>query len=180
MLLKKKYLKKIKNVESLDTYKVSTDIPYIKSESIKLNKNLDTRDDLYKPDKFFVNDDEEYMKILSENITDVIGRVMPKNLKVRKDIGSDGEVLEILKYGDEVQIIKAFNGWYYVKTQADILGWCMCCHIDTSIDGFNKQEEALAKNEYIEKVLANAANAKKELVKPKAKSIEIHADLFNV
>lgn len=131
----------------------------IESESIKITKDLDARDDLYKFDDFFAADNEEYLEIASNGTDNVFGRVMPKSLKLRKDIGSDGEVLETLEHEEEVSIIKAFNGWYYVQTSRGTYGWCMSCHIDTDINGYDKEEEAKSRNEYIEKTLKDAENS---------------------
>lgn len=156
--LKEYYLEKAKESN------VDIDIPYIESESIKITKDLDTRDDLYKVDSFFAGEDKEYMQILSGEVEgEVMGMVMPKSLKLRRSIGADGEVLETLTHGEEVHIKKAFNGWYYVETLNGVLGWCMCCHIDTSIGGYDKQEEAKTRNEYIEKTLEEA---KKGSIRP--------------
>ena len=169
--LKEYYLEKAKESSNIDI-----DIPYIEPESVKIVKDLDHRDDLYKVDSFFAYEDEEYLQILSgETEEDVMGIVMPKNLKLRKNIGSDGEVLETLTHGEEVHIKKAFNGWYYVETLNGVLGWCMCCHIDTSIGGYDKQEEAKTRNEYIEKTLEEA---KKGLVKPDDKPTKIRKQIF--
>lgn len=77
---------------------------------------------MYRVDDYFANEDEEYMQIISGEVSDVMGKVMPKSLKLRKDIGSDGEVLENLGHGEEVSIIKAFNGWYYVETSRGTFG----------------------------------------------------------
>ena len=173
----RRYSKKLKNMEALNTPRVDIDIPDIESESIKLNKDLDTRDDLYKLDDFFAYDDEEYVQIASGEVTDVIGRVMPKSLKLRKDIGSDGEVLEILEHAEEVYIVKAFNGWYYIKTSRETFGWCMCCHIDTNINGFNREMEAASRNKYIEDTLESTKNG---LVKADDEPTKIRSGLFSV
>ena len=96
------------------------------------------------------------MQIISGEVSDVMGKVMPKSLKLRKDIGSDGEVLENLGHGEEVSIIKAFNGWYYVETSRGTFGQYMCCHIDTNVDGYDREDEARRRNEYIENTLKEA------------------------
>lgn len=136
---------------------------YIEPESIKITEGLDTRDDLYRVDDLFAYNDKEYLKIASGEIDNIKGRVLPSQLKVRKDIGSDGEVLEYLQHDDEVTIIKAFNGWYNIITSTGICGWCMCCHIDTAINGYNKKSKAIARNNEIKKILKDAENG---LVKP--------------
>ncbi|MBQ8997145.1 MAG: SH3 domain-containing protein [Clostridium sp.] len=130
----------------------------IESNSIKITKDLDTRDDFYKVDNFFASDDHEYLQIASGEVDNIMGKVMPKSLKLRQDIGSDGEVIEMLEQNEEVSIIKAFNGWYYIETSRGTCGWCMCCHIDTNINGYDREHIAKARNEHIEKTLEKTKN----------------------
>ena len=146
------------NDSNYDDFRREFDDVDIESESIKITANLDTRDDLYKLDDFFASDDEEYMNILSNNVDDAQGKVMSKSLKLRKDIGSDGEVIDMLEQNEIVSIIKAFNGWYYVETQDGLQGWCMCCHIDTNVDGFDRDEMAERRNSRISNILKRTNN----------------------
>ena len=165
-MTRKDYLKEISSFDEVN----------IEPESIKIIENLDTRDDLYRVDDYFASEDEEYMQIISGEFTDVMGKVMSKSLKLRKDIGSDGEVLENLEHGEEVSIIKAFNGWYYVETSRGTFGWCMCCHIDTNIDGYDREDEAKRRNEYIENTLKEAEQG---LVRPTDEPTKIRKGFLN-
>ena len=144
MFFGKKRSKKMDALEELKNMQpTQIDIPFIETESIKINKDLDSRDDLYKLDDFFAHEDEAYMRVISGDMVDIKGVVIPKSLKLRDSIGSDGEVLKILTIDEEVTIIKAFNGWYNVRTQDDIAGWCMCCHIKANIDIPEEQSDIL-------------------------------------
>ena len=158
-MFKKNYLKEYYLEKAKQGSTVNIDVPEIESESIRITAGLDKRDDFYKIDDFITDGDDEYMKIASGDMEEeVTGMVMPTSLKVRKDIGSDGEVLEMINHGDEVSIKRAFNGWYQVETKNGVLGWCMCCHIDTNIGGYDRQDKAKARNKYIERTLEKTKN----------------------